>query len=229
MKAVLLIALVATISLRTSVAVTITDPDLRVEEGDDVVIVCQSTNSNPTIEWKYNDDDLPSDERFNVTSSESGSTLTIFNVTRADEGIYTCKESNSQFDAQLTVYTIPIVKVTSVPLSRQITVGENRTLTCETNAYEERIEWTKNGRDVSQMTNIVVEDDTLTIINTQWTDAGVYECSINITDIAKQDIVRSDLYDLVAPVNIILTKNVKLEEGETARIGCNATGYPSPT
>ncbi|XP_070542173.1 basigin-like [Ptychodera flava] len=75
----------------------------------------------------------------------------------------------------------------------------------------------------------VVEDDTITIINTQWTDAGVYECSINITDIAKQDIVRSDLYDLVAPVNIILTKNVKLEEGETARIGCNATGYPSPT
>lgn len=147
----------------------------------------------PQVTWLFNGQPLPTNERFNITENEDGtSTLSIKNTQLTDKGIYTAKATNAVGEAEakttLNIAGIKPVITTDLDAALQATKGESMTMKITvTGTPRPDVVWMKGNdelvpSDRIQVTAPTTEGDdtyTLTILNVQPEDQGEYSTKIS--------------------------------------------------
>uniref|UniRef100_A0A8D3CJQ5 Contactin 2 n=1 Tax=Scophthalmus maximus TaxID=52904 RepID=A0A8D3CJQ5_SCOMX len=152
--------------------------------GGQVMIECRPRAApKPSLFWSRGTELLTNSSRFTVTSD---GILWIHNISRADEGKYTCFAENYLGKANSTghVSVRDATKITLAPSNADINQGENVTLQCHAShdpTMDLTFTWALNGvlLDVEDSGGPYHRKENigdLLIVNTQLSQAGVYTC-----------------------------------------------------
>ncbi|XP_010734990.2 neural cell adhesion molecule 1b isoform X4 [Larimichthys crocea] len=198
----------------------------------------------PMVTWTRNDVVLEAGEKYSF--NEDGSEMTIMDVTKLDEGEYTCiaknKAGESEQELSLRVFVKP--KITYMVNQSSSEMEEQVTLTCEASgdptptinwSYGERVftegeqaSWTRPEQHKSLDGNVVVRSDarvsSLTLKYVKYTDAGQYLCTARSA--IGEDAQMAYLEVRYAP-KIHGAVAVYTWEGNAVNISCEVKAHPS--
>ncbi|XP_063108891.1 Fc receptor-like protein 5 isoform X2 [Cavia porcellus] len=152
-------------------------------EDDPVVLTCLSNNTDISIRWIFNNQDLQLSER--MTLSENKSTLTINPVKIEDAGEYQCEVSNPVSSNRSDTLWLPVFKPVSRPSvqasNTPLTEDDPVVLTCLSNNTDISIRWIFNNQDLQLSERMTLSENksTLTINPVKIEDAGEYQCEVS--------------------------------------------------
>ncbi|XP_073778781.1 neural cell adhesion molecule 1b isoform X14 [Danio rerio] len=206
----------------------------------------------PIVTWRRNNAPLESGNKYSF--NEDGSEMTVLDVTKLDEGDYTCiaknKAGESEQELSLKVFVQP--KITYLESQTTTEMDEQVTLTCEatgdptptitwsfgTRVFTEgeqeqqkriyQASWTRPEQHKGPDGEVLVRSDarvsSLTLKYPQYTDAGQYLCT-----------ARNAIGETVQPVSLEVRYAPKILgsvavytwEGNPANISCEVLAHPS--
>lgn len=181
-----------------------------------------------TLQWRKDGIDL---------NGATAATLTFANVQDRDNGTYTLVATNSVGVASSRALTLavqqptPVPVITTHPVPRTVNAGETVVFSVvATGAKGSLYNWTRNG---SLAARPVVDGDTLTLVNVQPRQAGIYACKIDgqtgsATSNGAELIVVGPS-PLVAPVFATQPLGVSVQVGQSVTLTAEATGNPTPS
>uniref|UniRef100_A0A672KTX1 Neural cell adhesion molecule 1-like n=1 Tax=Sinocyclocheilus grahami TaxID=75366 RepID=A0A672KTX1_SINGR len=203
--------------------------------GFSTLLACDADGfPEPMVTWARNSVPLESGDKYSF--NEDGSEMTILDVTKLDEGDYTCiaknKAGESEQELSLKVFVQP--KITYLESQTTTEMDEQVTLTCEaTGDPTPTITWSFGTRvftegEQSPDGDVLVRSDarvsSLTLKYAQYTDAGEYLCTArNAIGETAQPVYLEVLY---AP-KILGSVTVYTWEGNPANISCEVLAHPS--
>uniref|UniRef100_A0A671M753 Neural cell adhesion molecule 1-like n=1 Tax=Sinocyclocheilus anshuiensis TaxID=1608454 RepID=A0A671M753_9TELE len=203
--------------------------------GFSTLLACDADGfPEPMVTWARNNVPLESGDKYSF--NEDGSEMTILDVTKLDEGDYTCiaknKAGESEQELSLKVFVQP--KITYLESQTTTEMDEQVTLTCEaTGDPTPTITWSFGTRvftegEQSPDGDVLVRSDarvsSLTLKYAQYTDAGEYLCTAhNAIGETAQPVYLEVLY---AP-KILGSVTVYTWEGNPANISCEVLAHPS--
>uniref|UniRef100_A0A9J8BY09 Neural cell adhesion molecule 1b n=1 Tax=Cyprinus carpio carpio TaxID=630221 RepID=A0A9J8BY09_CYPCA len=201
--------------------------------GFSTLLACDADGfPEPMVTWEKQS--TTSGEKYNF--NEDGSEMTILDVTKLDEGDYTCiaknKAGESEQELSLKVFVKP--KITYLESQSTTEMDEQVTLTCEaTGDPTPTITWSFGTRVFTEGEqnldgDVLVRSDarvsSLTLKYPQYTDAGEYLCTAhNAIGETAQPMYLEVLY---AP-KILGSVTVYTWEGNPANISCEVLAHPS--
>ncbi len=146
------------------------------EEKQNVTIVCTATGQPlPSITWYKSVGSLPEDR----TKVMNG-TLTIYSVTRKDDGTYICKAENilgSATNTALVMIFSPLRFKVRPPKEVTPEFGLSVQLPCVAESdLRTTITWTKDGKSLLSVESNVLLNGTLLIRNIKKSHEGFYTC-----------------------------------------------------
>nr|XP_019943623.1 PREDICTED: neural cell adhesion molecule 1-like [Paralichthys olivaceus] len=238
-------------------------------EGDNANIICDVVSSpSPTVIWRYKGSRMQMEKDVREVSrsevvldagekysfNEDGSEITIMDVTKLDEGDYTCiaknKAGESEQELSLRVFVKP--RITFIGNQSTSEMEEQVTLTCEASgdptptinwssgdhvftegeqAHLNRIyqaSWTRPEQHKSLDGNVVVRSDarvsSLTLKYVKYTDAGPYLCTARSA--IGEDSQSAYLEVRYAP-KIHGEVALYTWEGNAVNISCEVKAHPS--
>ncbi|XP_048016092.1 neural cell adhesion molecule 1b isoform X7 [Megalobrama amblycephala] len=211
--------------------------------GFSTLLACDADGfPDPMVTWVRNNIPLESGDKYNF--NEDGSEMTMLDVTKLDEGDYTCiarnKAGESKHELSLKVFVQP--KITYLESQTTTEMEERVTLTCEaTGDPTPTITWSFGTRVFTEGEqehqkriyqspdgDVLVRSDarvsSLTLKYAQYTDAGEYLCT-----------ARNAIGETSQPVNlevryapkILGSVTVYTWEGNPANISCEVLAHPS--
>ena len=145
------------------------------EHNQNVTIACTATGQpQPKITWSKVGGDLPKGR-----SEVMNDALTIYQVTRNDGGIYTCKADNilgtATDMAQLMVFS-PLRFKLRPPQELTPMVGSTVRLPCVAESdLRLAVNWTKDG-SILPVGSKILQDNTLVLDSIKKSDQGSYKC-----------------------------------------------------
>ncbi|XP_073778783.1 neural cell adhesion molecule 1b isoform X16 [Danio rerio] len=188
----------------------------------------------PIVTWRRNNAPLESGNKYSF--NEDGSEMTVLDVTKLDEGDYTCiaknKAGESEQELSLKVFVQP--KITYLESQTTTEMDEQVTLTCEaTGDPTPTITWSfgtrvftegEQGPDGEVLVRSDARVSSLTLKYPQYTDAGQYLCT-----------ARNAIGETVQPVSLEVRYAPKILgsvavytwEGNPANISCEVLAHPS--
>ncbi|XP_033979826.1 carcinoembryonic antigen-related cell adhesion molecule 5-like isoform X1 [Trematomus bernacchii] len=218
----------ASISVLTNVTnvVVTSEPTELVEFNSSVSLSCSSSGSSLSFLWLNSSSEVTGSDRVQIT--DGGSTLTINNVTRYDQGPFECRVSN------------PISEGTSAPLNLTIYYGPektNLTISQPQKYYE-------NGSDISLMCsadsrpsavftwflNGDLLSDTgsdLSLINVQISQSGNYSCQAFNDKTLRYEMSQPSVVSVLALVsNVVVTSELTelVEFNSSVSLSCSSSG-----
>ncbi|XP_039865650.1 neural cell adhesion molecule 1b isoform X16 [Simochromis diagramma] len=188
----------------------------------------------PMVTWTRNEVNLEAGEKYSF--NEDGSEMTIMDVTKLDEGEYTCiaknKAGETEKELSLKVFVKPnityIINQTATEMEEQVT------LTCEASGDPTpTITWSYGGHvftegEQSPDGNVVVRSharvSSLTLKYVKYTDAGQYLCTAH--SVIGEDYQTAYMEVRYTP-KINGTVAVYTWEGNPANISCEVKAHPS--
>eukprot|EP00066_Takifugu_rubripes_P023926 XP_011613192.1 PREDICTED: LOW QUALITY PROTEIN: obscurin-like [Takifugu rubripes] len=200
--------------------------NLVVKEGDSAVFNCELSKPGAPVDWRKGRVVLKPGYKYEMKLEGRLSQLTINNIEESDAGKYTCKTSDSQSTAELTVRAPPIMFKTKLR-SQQVEEEKSVTLSCELSKPGLAAQWRKGQEQLQnnfkyqiRNRNSIME---LTIKNTQLVDSGLYSC--NYGD------VKTSANITVTPIPLSFKtglKNQEAPEGGNVSLRCelSRTGVP---
>uniref|UniRef100_A0AAQ5YIK7 Neural cell adhesion molecule 1b n=1 Tax=Amphiprion ocellaris TaxID=80972 RepID=A0AAQ5YIK7_AMPOC len=186
----------------------------------------------PMVTWTRNEVDLEAGEKYSF--NEDGSEMTIMDVTKLDEGEYTCIAKNKAGEAEqelsLRVFVKP--KITYIVNQSTSEMEEQVTLTCEASGDPTpTISWSYGDHVSNRHSldgNVVVRSDarvsSLTLKYVKYTDAGQYLCTARSA--IGEDYQTAYLEVRYAP-KIHGTVAMYTWEGNPVNISCEVKAFPS--
>uniref|UniRef100_A0A8C2GD70 Neural cell adhesion molecule 1b n=1 Tax=Cyprinus carpio TaxID=7962 RepID=A0A8C2GD70_CYPCA len=199
--------------------------------GFSTLLACDADGfPEPMVTWQ----DEKSGDKYSF--NEDGSEMTILDVTKLDEGDYTCiaknKAGESEQELSLKVFVQP--KITYLESQTTTEMDEQVTLTCEaTGDPTPTITWSfgtrvftegEQGPDGDVLVRSDARVSSLTLKYAQYTDAGEYLCTArNAIGETAQPVYLEVRY---AP-KILGSVTVYTWEGNPANISCEVLAHPS--
>ncbi|KAJ0021980.1 hypothetical protein NQD34_009470 [Periophthalmus magnuspinnatus] len=205
------------------------------EIGNSAMLTCAPDGyPEPMVTWARNKVVLEAGEKYSF--NEDGSEMTIMDVSKLDEGEYTCIAKNKAGEAEqelsLRVFVKP--KITYIVNQTSSEMEEQVTLTCEASGDPTpTISWSSGEHvfteaEQSPDGNVVVRSDarvsSLTLKDVTYTDAGQYICTAQSA--IGEDTAAAYLEVHYAP-KIQGTVAVYTWEGNSANMSCEVKAYPS--
>ncbi|XP_077397706.1 neural cell adhesion molecule 1b isoform X3 [Festucalex cinctus] len=221
--------------------------------GQSAMLTCAVDGyPEPMVTWTRNQITLEAGEKYGF--NEDGSEMSIMDVSKLDEGEYTCiaknKAGKTEQELSLRVFVKP--KITYIVNQSTSEMEEQVTLTCEASgdptptiswSYGNRVftdgeqahlnriyqaSWTRPEQHKSEDGNVVVRSDarvsSLTLKYVKYTDAGQYLCSA-------RSAIGED--DQVAYLEVRYAPKIHGEvavytwEGNAVNISCEVQAHPS--
>ncbi|XP_040902957.1 neural cell adhesion molecule 1b isoform X4 [Toxotes jaculatrix] len=203
--------------------------------GQSAMLTCAVDGyPEPMVTWTRNEVVLEAGEKYSF--NEDGSEMTIMDVTKLDEGEYTCiaknKAGESEQELSLRVFVKP--KITYIVNQSTSEMEEQVTLTCEASGDPTpTINWSYGDNiftegEQSLDGNVVVRSDarvsSLTLKYVKYTDAGQYLCTARSA--IGEDDQPAYLEVRYAP-KIHGAVAVYTWEGNAVNISCEVKAHPS--
>ncbi|CAF2719929.1 unnamed protein product [Rotaria sp. Silwood2] len=195
----------------------------------------------PQVAWSFNGQPLPTNDRFQLTESEDGtSTLSIRQVELVDQGVYTVRATNAvgEAEAKTTLkiaYVKPVIN-TDLNAALQATKYETMTLKVVASGIPKPdVIWMRDNDELTlndriQMTPPNDNDDkyTMIILNVQPEDQGEYSAKISNVGGSLQSN-KCKVTVSKSPVFIVKPTGQRVKQGATAVFVVTVDGYPLPT
>ncbi|XP_020317865.1 obscurin-like protein 1 isoform X4 [Oncorhynchus kisutch] len=150
--------------------------------GDSLVLDCEVSRSNATVNWKKNGEEM--EESSNVTVIEDGvmRQLTIHSMTLEDAGQYVCDAKDDVMDFQVKIKETPvkILSKNNVNTQKQFFASDDIVLGCELSRANCMVVWYKDNKKIDDNERYCSEEQgafrSLVVLNAETEDSGEYTC-----------------------------------------------------
>ncbi|KAL0100113.1 hypothetical protein PUN28_019517 [Cardiocondyla obscurior] len=212
-------------------------------------------NPLPTVQWYKNDVNIDNSPDYAITFNNGEAVLKFDELFLEDKARYTCKATNqwgqSSTTAFLDVKPAQIAKKPYfvVPLSNAtVSAGQKVKLECEANGDPvPELIWTHDGKVIESEDHKIQTDGLRTcliIAEASSKDAGSYTvtasneigkatvtCTVSVNklpdDTNESDLLYTDS-ESIAPKFQLPLRDLKIQEGQSARLDCVIIGQPEP-
>ncbi|KAM4703586.1 neural cell adhesion molecule 1 isoform 2-T2 [Rhinophrynus dorsalis] len=207
--------------------------------GESKFFLCEVIGEPSEISWySPTGEKLINQQQISVVKNdEFSSTLTIYNVSIHDAGIYKCvasndKEGESEGTVNLKIYQKLTFK--NAPTPQEFKEGEDAAIVCDvSSSVPPLVIWKHKGRDVTFKKDLrfeVLSNHYLQIRGIKKTDEGTYRCEGRI--LARGEINYKDIQVVVNVPPTVRARQVTVNStanlGESVVLGCDADGFPEP-
>ncbi|XP_010783116.1 pregnancy-specific beta-1-glycoprotein 4-like [Notothenia coriiceps] len=216
----------------SNVMVTSSSTEL-VEFNSSVSLSCSSSGSSLSFLWLNSSSEVTGSDRVQIT--DGGSTLTIVNVTRYDQGPFRCRVSNPVSEGTsdpltLTIYS-PVSNVTVTSSSTELVeFNSSVSLSCSSSGSSLSFLWLNSSSEVTGSDRVQITDgnSTLTINNVTRYDKGAFSCRVsNPVSEGTSDPVTLIIYYGPENVNLkISPPHAPYLEGSNISLSCSAVSNP---
>uniref|UniRef100_A0A3B4YE62 Obscurin-like protein 1 n=1 Tax=Seriola lalandi dorsalis TaxID=1841481 RepID=A0A3B4YE62_SERLL len=164
--------------------------------GDDLILECEVSRPNATVQWLWNGEILKPDTRIKIDSHDVMRKLVLSGLQPSDSGEYICDAIDDKLITIVEVqgkikvkHVFPAAKFVNKKASNNITAYENESVTLCAIVSRERanVRWLKDGQLLNEDNiHISSEGNThkLTINPLQLSDSGEYVCDVNTDEIS---------------------------------------------
>ncbi|XP_010770374.1 carcinoembryonic antigen-related cell adhesion molecule 1-like, partial [Notothenia coriiceps] len=166
----------------SNVMVTSSSTEL-VEFSSSVSLSCSSSGSSLSFLWLNSSSEVTGSDRVQIT--DGGSTLTIVNVTRYDQGPFRCRVSNpvsegTSAPVTLSIYS-PVSNVMVTSSSTELVEFSSVSLSCSSSGSSLSFLWLNSSSEVTGSARVQITDgnSTLTIVNVTRYDQGPFSCRVS--------------------------------------------------
>uniref|UniRef100_A0A8D2ZP10 Obscurin-like protein 1 n=1 Tax=Scophthalmus maximus TaxID=52904 RepID=A0A8D2ZP10_SCOMX len=139
--------------------------------GDDLVLECEVSRPNATVQWLWNGEILKPDPRVKIDSYDVVRKLVLSGLQPSDSGKYICDAID---DRLITIVEVQAYENES---------GGSLTLRCEINKPKGDVQWLKDGQEISQSRRHTIRaqgrERTFTVYQIVEEDAGEYYIQIS--------------------------------------------------
>ncbi|KAL5015945.1 hypothetical protein ScPMuIL_005534 [Solemya velum] len=212
---------------------TIEPTDVDVTFGNTVYFRCRAEGDpSPEITWLHNSNEIdPSQSRYSVLDD---GTLMIEDPQNSDEGAYECIARNAAGAVNSNRVELRYLgesvapRITDSPVDVTVSVGDTVRLPCRAIGHPvPTVRWTKNGNALPFSPKFTVASTgSLTIVNIQESDQGLFRCTaVNAIQAVSAE---ARLTVQVPPSFIRRPDDHEGVEGTTVVFHCEAEGHPAP-
>ncbi|KAI9535113.1 hypothetical protein NQZ68_007202, partial [Dissostichus eleginoides] len=178
-------------------------------EGDDLILECEVSRPNATVQWLWNGEMLKPDTRIQIDSHDVVRKLVLTGLQPSDSGEYICDAMDDKLTTIVEVQELP-VKFENKKTASNITAYENESVTlCATVSREiTNVRWLKDGQLLNRdHIHISSEGNTykLTINPLQLSDSGKYVCDINTDQMQFSLLVKERKITFTKPLENIVS------------------------
>ncbi|XP_063743426.1 obscurin-like protein 1 isoform X2 [Eleginops maclovinus] len=178
-------------------------------EGDDLILECEVSRPNATVQWVWNGEMLKPDTRIKIESHGVVRKLVLIGLQPSDSGEYICDAMDDKLTTIVEVQELP-VKFENKESDSNITAYENESVTlCATVSREiTNVRWLKDGQLLNR-DNIHISSECntykLTINPLQLSDSGEYVCDINTDQMQFSLLVKEMKVKFTKPLENIVS------------------------
>ncbi|XP_069838691.1 obscurin-like protein 1 isoform X2 [Dendropsophus ebraccatus] len=201
------------------------DTDERCLSGEELVLSCEVSRENALVRWYKDGERLEESERNHLESNGRHRRLVILCAQTQDSGEFVCDAGDDSIFYNVTV-TDPPVRIVNISdnVEQRCLTGEQVILTCEVSRENAKVCWYKDGVEVEESEDLVLESDgkhrRLIIQNAQVQDSGEFVCD------AKDDCVFYNVLVSEPPVKLVNTSDdteLMYLTGEQVELSCEVS------